>query len=275
MSLALVLGGGGVAGVAWHTGVLAGLVRAGADPTGAELLIGTSAGATVAAQVGCGLDPEALVARQLDPDALGTERVPPVTIAQLLVRLGPIYSSVRDPGERRRLLGAMALDTETVPEDVRRAVMAGRLVDRPWPDRPLWIPVVDAVTGDRRVLDRGSGVDLVDAVAASSAVPGVWPPVTFDGSRWIDGGVWSLANADLAAGHDRVLVLAPVLDPAVAHDLAALGAGVRTEVVAPDAASLEAFGPDVLDPATRGPSARAGLAQGAAEAARVGALLAG
>jgi len=274
VTLALVLGGGGVAGIAWHTGVLAGLARAGADPTGADLVVGTSAGATVAAQVGGGYGLDELFARQVDPATLVTERAPPVTVAELLVRLAPIYAADVDAPERRRRLGAMAIDTDTVAEEVRRAILVGRLVDHRWPHRPLLVPVVDAATGERRVLDRRSGVDLLDAVAASSAVPGVWPPVTFDGTRWIDGGVWTLTNTDLAAGHDRVLVLAPIVDPALEVELAGLGPGVRAEVVSPDAVSLQAFGADVLDPAVREPAARAGLAQAADEADRVRALLA-
>jgi NTE family protein len=168
----------------------------------------------------------------------------------------------------------MALDADTVDEEVRRAVIAARLDDDDeWPEHPLLIPVVEATTGRRRVLDRSSGVDLVDAVAASSAVPGVWPPVTLGEERYIDGGVWSLTNSDLAGGHDRVLVLAPIVDGSIATELVALGTAVRNEVVSPDAGSLEAFGPDVLDPGVREPSARAGLAQGRAEADRIRALL--
>jgi NTE family protein len=275
MTLALVLGGGGVAGIAWHTGVLLGLSESGADLSGADMLIGTSAGATVAAQLGCGHTLQELFARQVDPATLSTERTPPVSIAELVERIGPIYSAAADPTERRRLLGAMALDTVTVDEEVRRAVIAARLVGDDWPDRPLLVPVVEASTGLRRVLDRWSGVDLVDAVAASSAVPGVWPPVTLGDARYIDGGVWSLTNSDLASGHDRVLVLAPIVDGSIAAELAGLGTAVRTEVLSPDADSLEAFGPDVLDPAVRGPSAAAGLAQGRAESGRIQALLAG
>ena len=275
MTLALVLGGGGIAGVAWHTGVLLGLAESGADASAADLLVGTSAGSTVAAQLGAGHALAELFARQVDPATLATERTPPVTVAELLVRLGPIYSAGYDDTERRRRLGAMALDTVTVDEAVRRAVIAGRLVGSGWPERPLLVPVVDAATGERRVLDRASGVDLVDAVAASSAVPGVWPPVTIGGSRYIDGGVWSLANVDLAAGHERVLVLAPIVDPALEAEAAGLGPDVQVVVVRPDAASLAAFGVDVLDPAIREPSARAGYAQGRAEADRVRALLAG
>jgi len=273
VTLALVLGGGGIAGIAWHTGILLGLSESGADPSGADLLIGTSAGSTVGAQVGCGHPLQELFARQIDPATLSTERTSPVSIAELVDRMIPIYSDAADAAERRRLLGAMALDTDTVDEEVRRAVIAARLDGDDWPARPLLVPVVEATTGRRRVLDRSSGVDLVDAVAASSAVPGVWPPVTLGDARYIDGGVWSLTNSDLASGHDRVLVLAPIVDGSVAIELASLGTAVRTEVVSPDADSMEAFGPDVLDPTIREPSARAGLAQGHAEADRIRELL--
>jgi len=275
VTLALVLGGGGLAGIAWHTGLLAGLARAGADPTGADLVVGTSAGSTVGALVAEGRALEDLLAHQLDPATAGTELRSPVPMDDLIARLAPIYTAGLASAERRRRLGELAVATDTVPESARRAVMLGRGVTPGWPGRALWITVVDARTGDRRVLDRASGVDLVDAVAASSAVPGVWPPVTLDGTRYVDGGVWSLCNADLAAGYDRVLVLAPLADPSVAREVDGLGPGVAVEVVTPDEASTAAFGTDVLDPAVREPSARAGLAQAAAEADRVRALLAG
>ena len=142
-----------------------------------------------------------------------------------------------------------------------------------WPEQPLAVTAVDTATGDRRVFDRTSGVDLIDAVAASSAVPGVWPPVTLGGVRYMDGGTWSATNLDLAAGFDRVLVLAPIADPALADEIDGLGPAVRVETVRPDADSIAAFGADVLDPAIREPSARAGLVQGRAEADRIRTLM--
>ena len=112
------------------------------------------------------------------------------------------------------------------------------------------------------VFDSGSGVELVDAVAASSAVPGVWPPVTIGTSRYVDGGIDSLCNADLVVGHSRVLVLAPMADPPLEAQVSAIDAHGRALVVTPDRRSLEAFGADPLDPEVRAPSARAGQAQG-------------
>ncbi|MGH7747483.1 MAG: patatin-like phospholipase family protein, partial [Candidatus Dormibacteria bacterium] len=136
--------------------------------------------------------------------------------------------------------------------------------------RALSVVAVDARTGAEAVFDAGSGVALVDAVAASCAVPGVWPPVTIGGARYLDGGIRSMTNADLARAYRRVLVVAPMDEPVVHEQLAALPG--RAVLVTPDEESLAAFGADVLDPAVRTPAARAGRAQGAREADRVGEL---
>ena len=186
-----MLGGGGIAGVAWHTGVLAGLADGGVDVGAPTLAVGTSAGATVAAQVMAGRHPAALLERQQDPGGGRAELAPPVAMDELWERLAPIYGAPVDEVERRRRLGALALATATVDEDVRRAVLAARLDGADWPVKPgqvLRIVAVDAATGDRRVFDSTDGVPLVDAVTASSAVPGVWPPVTIGTSRYVDGG---------------------------------------------------------------------------------------
>jgi NTE family protein len=260
---ALVLGGGGLAGIAWHTGILLGLAEGGLDVGDADLFVGTSAGATVAAQVAGGRSLEESFARQVDPDRQHHELRPPgMTVAQLGETMVRIMEEEPDAAERRRRIGAMALAAETVPESVRRAVVADRLPADEWPERPMVTVAVDATTGDRQVFDRGSDVGLVDAVTASSAVPGIWPPVTLGTSRWIDGGVYSLANADLVVGYQRVLVLAPMVDAELADQVAAVEVSGRAAVVSPDDDSLAAFGVDPLDPAVRAPSARAGRRQG-------------
>ncbi|WP_329520941.1 patatin-like phospholipase family protein [Spirillospora sp. NBC_01491] len=142
-----------------------------------------------------------------------------------------------------------------------------------WPDRRLLIVGVNAETGEPRVFDRESGVPLVDVVSASCAVPGIWPPVSIDGVRYVDGGVRTSTNLDLAAGCARVLVLAPMVDPGLEEDVARLAsAGGRVEVITPDEASLSAFGDDPLAPSTRTPSAVAGRAQGLRAADRVAEL---
>jgi NTE family protein len=265
---ALVLGGGGLAGIAWHAGMLLGLAEAGLDVTNADYLVGTSAGSTVVAQVASGLPLDECFQRQAD-DALQNRELAPtgMSIAGLWETMARLIEEVADPAERRRHIGAMALAADTVPEAVRRAVVAGRLPSEAWPGRDMATVAVDATSGERRVFERGSGVDLVDAVAASSAVPGIWPPVSLGASRFMDGGIWSLSNADLAAGYDRVLVLAPMVDPDLAGQIDQVARTGRVAVVSPDDESLAAFGLDALDPAVRGPAARAGRRQGAGAAA--------
>lgn len=273
--LGLVLGGGGIAGIAWHTGVLHGLACGGADLTTAVRLIGTSAGATVAAQVGAGCSLDELYDRQVDPTSLATELAPKLSVTELWELMLPIYTESVDEDERRRRLGRLALDARTVDEAGRRSVIASRLEGIDWQGERVSVVACEATTGRRRVFDHASGVGVVDAVAASCAVPGVWPPVTIDGSRYVDGGIWSLTNSDLATGCDLVVVLAPLSDQAMHAELAGLGAGVASVVITPDEASIAAFGADVLDPAVREPSARAGMAQGQREAERIVKLVAG
>ncbi|WP_245627887.1 patatin-like phospholipase family protein [Actinomadura oligospora] len=268
---ALVLGGGGVAGIAWEVGVLVGLAESGADVLGADLLVGTSAGSSVAAQVGAGLTPDELYARQTDPALQNHEFVPAgVSLERVWERMGQILTDNSDLTEVRREVGALALATETVPEEERYAVIEGRLPVHEWPERPLVVTAVNATTGEPVIWSKGSGVSLVDAVAASCAVPGIWPPVTVGDVRYIDGGIRSMVNADLAAGFERVLVVAPLTDPALDEQVAALrDAGALVDVIVADEASTAAFGTDPLSPGTRVPSAEAGRAQGVAAASVV------
>lgn len=263
---ALVLGGGGVAGIGWEWGVLAGLAASGVDLARADLVVGTSAGAVVGAQVAAGLDVEQRYQAQLAPAdgevaaALGAG----VKLRFALAMVGP-----RAPQRFRARLGRLALRARTVPEAERIEVISSRMPVRTWPDRRLLLTAVDAVTGELRVFDRDAGVPLVMAVAASCAVPLVWPPVTIDGRRYLDGMVRSATNADLADGYDRIVVLAPQargIGPIAGAEpqVRALRTRSRVTLVTPDQAALRAFGRNVLDPATRAVSARAGRAQAAA-----------
>ena len=270
MTEALVLGGGGVAGVAWTTGLLAGLADGGHDVSGADVLVGTSAGSTVAAQLGSGLGLEELYARQVEPALQAAEIMVEVDLASFGQAIADVLKNATAPLEIRRAVGRFALDAATVPEPERRAVVESRLPSYEWPERVLKIVAVDAGSGEPRVFDDTSGVSLVDAVTASCAVPGVWPPVTIDGRRYIDGGVRSNENADYAAGASRVLVIAPMgtaqllpSEKPLAQTLEELRAGgAEVAVVEPDEASRAAIGANPLDPSTRTPAAEAGRAQG-------------
>ncbi len=275
---ALVLGGGGLSGVAWETGVLAGLAAEGGDVTTADFVLGTSAGATVAAQLGSGLPLTELFDRQAVPARQSAELTPDLArVVELMESWEKLPLEYPDPAELRREVGRRALEVETVPEAERRAVIAGRLSRHTWPSRKLGVVAVEAHTGGARVFDKDSGADLVDAVAASCAIPGIWPPVTIGQGRYIDGGTRSAVNADLAAGYQRVLILAPMADPALEDQVAGLTRGAdpgaaQVQVLTPDDESVAAMGINPLDPAVRAPVARAGYAQGQRAAAGVALL---
>lgn len=277
---ALVLGGGGVAGIAWTTGLLYGLSEQGVDLRQADLLLGTSAGAAVAAQLSSSLSFAELFQRQVDPSLQTREITPNPRLLELLLSAFPANAAVADRQGFCRRLGRWALKASTVTEEERRAVIAERLPTHSWPDRALQIVAVDTATGEAKVFDRFSAIHLVDAVTASCAVPGVWPPVTIDGNRYTDGGVRSSDNADLANGYARIVVVSPMgarPDQMLAyplHEQIALleSAGAATYVVEPDAASRSAMGVNPLLPETRGPSANAGRKQAKAIATDVARL---
>jgi NTE family protein len=173
----------------------------------------------------------------------------------------------------------MALATATVPEAERRGIIEARLGVCTWPQQTLLVTAIDAESGEFVAFENGSqvggtAVTLVDAVAASCSVPGVWPPTTIGGRRWIDGGVRSPTNADLAAGYERIVVLAPIargFRPAtgVAAQVAALRERARVTLVTPDAGARRDIGRNVLDLARRAPAAQAGRAQAGSVAPEV------
>ncbi|HEY9292824.1 MAG TPA: patatin-like phospholipase family protein [Microlunatus sp.] len=282
--LALVLGGGGSAGNAWLIGVIAGLHDAGLDVTDADLIIGTSAGSTAAAQI-TSATPTALLASilaevpQPRPAPIRSDAGHvPIRPADQLERTNKIIAAAEDAADMRRRIGAAAIELDAGADgswQTRwRATVGARLPSQHWPQRAVRVVAVDAHTGAPVVFDRNSGVDLVDAVAASCS-SGVAYRIGDD--RYIDGGYRrSSENADLAAGYERVLVLSPLggrtrmpleWDMQLAVQVEELRAGGSTvETILPDGSSRDAFGSNLMDPTRRPPAARAGYDQGKAAA---------
>lgn len=279
----LVLAGGGLAGIAWEIGILRGIEDEAAEASRAlrdsDVLIGTSAGSAVAAQLGSAASLDELYNRQIE--GTSKEISPGVDIDDITELFLNALSDANATREQKlQRIGAVANTTPTVSEAVRREVIAQRLPSHEWPDRDMRITAIDIGTGELVAFTATSGVDLVDAVAASCAVPGAWPPVTIGERRYMDGGVGSTMNLRLAGDCDAVVVLVPSgrgtpspfgPDPAVEVDTF----GRRSLGVFADGDSLAAFGPNPLDPACREPSARAGRAQGRRVAAEVAEFLAG
>ncbi|WP_426507992.1 patatin-like phospholipase family protein [Dactylosporangium sp. McL0621] len=236
---ALVLGAGGITGVAWQLGILIGLHDRGIDLGRADLILGTSAGAMTGALVAAFGDPRTAAAIEA-PLGPGD---PPIVADwnRGAVAFQLLQDASLEPAEMRRRIGAIALEAEVGPPGPWLAAFGRRLPIEQWPDR-LTVTAVDAATGEPVAWDADSGVPLVPAVAASCAVPCIFPPVPVDGSRFMDGGVRSRTNADLAAGYDRVYVLAPrmpllqreALDPAFT-------------LIEPDDAATAAIGGNVFD----------------------------
>jgi NTE family protein len=285
---ALVLSGGGPVGIAWESGLIGGLAKAGVDLSTADFILGTSAGSFVGARLAMGTTPEELAApflamddAKLAPVRSGAPKQQvapaPSTIA-LFRKMEEARSSGKSPEAIRADIGAFALAAETIGEDAFIGSFGrsmSSLAADFWPSRAYACTAVDAVDGRFRLWTGEDGVGLARAVASSCSVPGIYPPVSLNGRRYIDGGMRSGSNADQAAGHDLVVIIAiragtegPLAEQskrALDGEIKVLTeAGSEVEVVYPDAASIAAFGANMMDPRRRPTAARAGYAQGLA-----------
>jgi len=277
-------------GNAWEIGVIAGLSYSGVDVIEADLIIGTSAGATASAQVTSTSPTELLTAildapsrQRVDQGRPSVERPPLAPVIDHMERTNRIIADAEDASDMRRRMGAAALEMDAASggfgQEKWRAIVAARLPNHRWPERSILITAVDARTGEPVVFDRHSGIDLVDAVAASTANGFGVPPFGIGGDRFIDGGYRRNENADLAVGCERVLVLSPFSGRSRHPDewrmqLAAQveelqSSGSTVETLFPDRLSLKAFGSNMMDPSRRRPSALAGHEQGIAHGERL------
>jgi len=292
-SRALVLGGGGPVGIAWESGLVAGLAQAGVDLGQADFTLGTSAGSFVGARLAMGAD-AATFADPILADRIPGEAHrptggggPPADLSRFMALMGEAQSGLRNPAEVRAEIGAFALAAQTMGEEAFIESFGRSFSSLPvdtWPDRAFACTAVDAQSGAFQLWTKESGVGVVRAVASSCSVPGVYPPVTLKGRRYIDGGMRSSTNADMASGYDLVVVVALRLGGgggAVGERIAARldeeietlkDGGATVAVITPDDASIEAFGANLMDFRRRPDAARAGLAQGQAYAADLKAL---
>jgi NTE family protein len=276
---ALVLGSGGITGVAWEVGLLAGLAAAGLDLTGADLVVGTSAGALAGAQVTSGTGLAELYQAQLNPD--GVDVIAGMS-RKLILRYALAWGLPGTPTRARIRMGRLALASPDLPEAERSAVIGAWLPSHEWPASKLLITAVDVASGKFTAFGAASGATLIEAVSASCAVPGVWPPVWINGRQWMDGGMRSAANADLAAGCERIVVLAPIwqgfgLMKGAARQCKRLARGGRRAVAlaVPDEQARAAIGPNLLDSSRRALAARAGYVQAAGAASQIAAVWSG
>lgn len=285
---ALVLGGGGPVGVAWEFGLVAGLEQEGVRLADADIFIGTSAGSIVGASLAFGRPTVELLATQHE---IAENAAPRGTtdgafdLAPLMQQFIKLYTSDAPPQQLRADIGAFALQAKTaMTEDewLNTFTASETFGLGEWPERPYTCTAVDAETGDFVTWTKDSGVPLVRAIASSCCVPGIFPPITLNGRRYIDGGMKSATNADLAAGYERVVVvnvtggmqraaaipgMAERAQKRMDDELGAItSSGGKYHMILPDDDARAAFGTNLMDFNRRGQIADAGLAQGKREA---------
>lgn len=274
-----MLSGGGPIGVGWHSGLLEALAGAGMDPTRADLIVGTSAGAMVGSQIALGRGTSAHIDR-LD-EALVDARTGEVETRMLGFMQAMSEIAEAPPDERLVRLGRFSLQAETESEDEFLARFDYLKTDT-WPDRFV-CTAIDCADGSFVVWDADANVDFIRAIGSTCAVPGFFPPITINGKRYYDGGLRSLANADLAKGHDRVVIVTLADPPPDAADprarrvravldaeLATIrDAGGEAIVVSPDDEVRAVIGVQLMDPSKAKDAVDAGRAQGAREATRL------
>jgi NTE family protein len=283
MSRALVLGGGGPVGIAWEAGLLAGLAEGDLIAADADFIVGTSAGSVVGALLALGRAPGDLVRPIMAevekprtiPGAVAEDRPGAPSMTALFQKMAEAASGARDPKEVRREIGAFSLAAQTVSEDAFISGFGKQLAgsgEGSWPGHGYACTAVDCQTGEFVVWDAKAKVPLSRAVASSCSVPGVFPAITIGGRRYMDGGMRSATNADLAKGHAKTLVIAVrlgagefaerMMKPLEREMRVIREAGGEVELIVPDDASATAFGSNLMNPRNRPASAKAGLEQG-------------
>ncbi|MEU0507404.1 patatin-like phospholipase family protein [Nocardia sp. NPDC005998] len=244
----VVLGGGSVYGTAWMAGLAAELRCRGIDLGAADSIVGTSAGALVGAMLVTGRDLDSLAESPFPP---GVTMPPPPQQPELIAGVFSVLLDRKvDRDVARRKVGQMAMAEEPArPEQIEPGEWF--IGGNTWPDQRLQVVVVDAESGQRQIWNCDSGVALVTATAASHAFPGAFPPVVVDNRYYIDGGVWSATNADIAADADVVLVIEPLAHRWPREPLRSELAGTAADAVvhfSPDAATIDVFNAFATDP---------------------------
>jgi NTE family protein len=283
MSRALVLGGGGPVGIAWEAGLLAGLAEGGVAAAQADFITGTSAGSVVGALVAMGRPPGEIagpIIAEADrprpiPQQVSEDRPGAPNMMVLMQKMQEVAAGVRDPAEVRREIGAFSLGAKTVDEEAFIGGFGRQLAearDGDWPGHAYACTAVDCETGEFVVWNAEAKVPLSRAVASSCSVPGVFPAITINGRKYMDGGMRSATNADLAKGYSKALVVAVRLAGGELGERMMLplerelkvirDAGGAVELITPDEASIAAFGANLMNPRNRPASAKAGLEQG-------------
>jgi NTE family protein len=282
----LILGGGGPVGEAWESGVMAGLAESGVGLTEIDRIIGTSAGAIVGARVAGRMSPLGLVRAALTRfEGPPPQHIPPAPGLSFLVgKLEELNAGKLSEQSVGIEVGQWALKVNPIVSEEGFVASFQRRVPQPdWPSGAYECVSVDAMDGSLRVWDEASKVQPALAIASSCALPGFFAPVTISGHRYMDGGVRSATNADLARGCKTAIVLAPTVGPSDAlakvsvkrldEELRILRESrCKVALIVPNAGSLRAFGGTLGNSSRVGPALEAGRVQGGGIASKIAGL---
>jgi len=276
----IILGGGGETGIAWQTGVLAALAKAGLTPAVTDVVVGTSAGALVGAYYSAGLNLDDLVAKEPAgevstaplPAGEGMTAIPAEIIAALASTEGTLE-------ERGRRVGALAMTASTpISSADLVAYVATMLPGSDWPALDFRPTSVNAETGETVLWTKADGVPFAAAVASSAAVPGFLPTVQIDGRHYTDAPRTSF-SAELVKEKDLdAIVYIGMPTPSLSNTVEEQALdelekeGLRVVRITGGEGSEEVI-LNALDPAVRPQAAELGLRDGAEAAAAVAALL--
>lgn len=283
MKTGLVLGAGGATAWVFHTAVLQTLrSEEGFDPAEADLIVGTSAGASLAATLRAGVDLDDFYRMATRPP---TDEQRNAMLAELkaakksVIPLSAGMARHLLPGGEGVTLALAGLLPPGLFPTSWLAELPGMDTLETWP-AGLWVPAIRVPEGDVIVFGKDrADVPVHEAVEASSAVPGMFRPRVIDGETFVDGGVKSSTHADLLADGDvdRAIISAPMSRPKgrlfarnakrkLVEEVSALrSAGIETVVVEP---SVE-IGEIARGYPRRRPEAASEIADHAATAARL------
>lgn len=272
---AVVLGGGGITGIAWETGLLEGLSHKGVALQTADWIQGTSAGAFVGTALSSGYSMKAYLQKLMEID-------PTNDYAEVTKEVYQLWENAFVIGQTsKRLVGQqfgkiIRSHPSNVSNEKREAAIIDRLVTSEWPNN-LGITAIDAETGELHIFDKSSNVPLIKAVSASGAVPGVWPHLNFLGKDWIDGGMVSPTNAEYAKDYDQIVILAPLtqkygLIPDIFEVKKQLEEHSSVSLIVPDKSSVRSIGSNIYDSSRIEMIGEAGFQQGVKIAEQVSKL---
>ena len=234
MKRGLVLGGGGLVGMGYHAGVLKALAESDIDLPGADVIVGTSAGSIMGSylasgwtaddfyEYGYGRHPQAMIRPEEQDTSLPLfEPLGTTGVERARRAVGSAFALAASRGQwqraarhrlplsyLRRAFPSGMFSTETTRQRLHEDLPSE------WPRKDLYITAVDMYSGERVAFGHPAApvVPFPDAVLASTAIPGMFPPVRLAGRQYVDGGASSATSLDLAshAGCDAILCIAPL-----------------------------------------------------------------